>query len=485
MKGAEAATAAPRSVSDAAFRLALLAVYVALIFYAGIDHAMWRDEAQAWLIARDADGLGGLFRNLRYDGHPALWHSLLFILSRFGDDPNLMLALNFTIMATTAALVLWFMPLRGWERVLFPFGYFMLFEYGVKARSYGLGGLLLVLLCLAWPARARHPWLIALLLALLANTQVLFMIATIAIVFALLVEHLLRRPGAMASSGTVLLAFAFVVASWGLAAWTFIPPADTGFATDWYFALTSDRLRTALTALPAVFGDPLAVPQWLAIVVMLATLWSIRRASAAAAWLFLSLIGILAFGYIKYAPAMWHHGVIFFTWLAAVWVARMEAPGRSAPVDRIILSACVTVMLGFQAYYGINTYRAELSRPYSNGRAVASFVTAKGWTRNVIAALTDQTVSPVIAYLGAERVYFLNGRRFGSFTIWDQRRLTRDLEGALGDLDRKERPVVLIVSLRNDDPALFARYGYREIARFTGANRREENFVLYRRPSRR
>jgi hypothetical protein len=475
----------PRSGADAALRLVLLAVYVALIFYAGIDHAMWRDEAQAWLIARDAEGLGGVFRNLRYDGHPALWHTLLFILSRFGDDPNLMLALNFAIMATMAALVLWFMPLRIWERVLFPFGYFMLFEYGVKGRSYGLGGLLMVLLCLAWPARGRRPWLIALLLALLANTQVLFMIATIAIICALLVEHLLRRPGAMPSSASVMLALAIVVASWVLALWTFNPPADTGFAVDWYVTLTSDRLQTALTALPAVFGDRDAVPQWLAIAVMVATLWSIRRAPAAATWLFLSVTGILGFGYIKHAPAMWHHGVVFLTWLAAIWVARMEAPGRSGPVDHIILSACVTVVLAFQACYGTSTYRAEIYRPYSNARAVASFIAAKGWTRNVIAALPDQTVSAVIAYLGAKRFYFLNGGRFGSFAIWDQRRLTSEVEAALGDLDRRKRAVVLIVSLPSDNPALFARYGYREVARFTGATLRSEDFVLYRRASRR
>ena len=163
----------------------------------------------------------------------------------------------------------------------------------------------------------------------------------------------------------------------------------------------------------------------------------------------------------------------------------MEVPGRSGPVDRIILSACVTVVLAFQAYYGINTYHAELHRPYSNAREVASFIAAKGWTRNVIAALTDIKVSAVIAYLGAERFYFLNGRRFGSFTIWDQRRLTSEVEAALSDLDRKKRPVVLIVSLRSDDPALFARHGYREVARFTGASQRDEDFVLYRRASRR
>jgi hypothetical protein len=474
---------APRTAPDAALRLALLAVYVALIFYGGIHHAMWRDEAQAWLIARDADGIGGVFANLRYDGHPALWHILLFVLTRFGDDPNLMLALNFVIMATMAALVVWFMPLRIWERILFPFGYYMLFEYGIKARSYGLGGLLLALLCLAWPTRLRRPWLIALLLALLANVQVLFMIATMAIVCALVVEHLLRRRGAMPLSPAVLLAFAIVVAGWALAAATFIPPPDSNFAPDWHFELTAERLDVALAILPSLFGARGAVPQWIPVLVMLATLWSIRRTPAAATWLLVSVVGIVAFGYVKYAPQIWHHGVVFLTWLAAIWVARQEPAESSRRLDRVILSACVTLVLAVQVYHGIKTYRTELARPYSNARAAAAFITAQGWTRDVIAVLPEYTASAVIAYLGAKRAYFVNRGEFGSFTIWDQRETP--VEAALVELDRRKRPVVLVMSIGRGDAELLARHGYSEVARFTGATWADEDFVLYRRPSRR
>ena len=46
-----------------------------------MQHAMWRYEMQAWLLARDSQTLGDLFFNLRYEGHPALWHLLLWPLA--------------------------------------------------------------------------------------------------------------------------------------------------------------------------------------------------------------------------------------------------------------------------------------------------------------------------------------------------------------------------------------------------------------------
>jgi hypothetical protein len=44
---------------------------------------MWLDELQAWLIARDSSSVIDLFKNLKYEGHPGLWHICLYLISRF------------------------------------------------------------------------------------------------------------------------------------------------------------------------------------------------------------------------------------------------------------------------------------------------------------------------------------------------------------------------------------------------------------------
>ena len=58
---------------------------------------MWRDEIQAWLLVRDSADIFSLSQNLKYEGHPGLWHYLLFPLTRIFNDPFYMQVLNLII----------------------------------------------------------------------------------------------------------------------------------------------------------------------------------------------------------------------------------------------------------------------------------------------------------------------------------------------------------------------------------------------------
>ncbi|HXT22188.1 MAG TPA: hypothetical protein VN923_15650, partial [Thermoanaerobaculia bacterium] len=92
---------------------------------------MWRDELQAWMLARVSASPAALFANLRYEGHPALWHLLLWPLAHMTARPEAMQALHFVVAGLgVAAWLAWApfpLPLRG----LFALSYLPLFEYGV------------------------------------------------------------------------------------------------------------------------------------------------------------------------------------------------------------------------------------------------------------------------------------------------------------------------------------------------------------------
>ena len=110
-------------------------------------HEIWRDEWQAWLIARDSNSLAELYENVKYEGHPTLWHLLLYGLTKITHDPWIMQLLHLIISMAAAALILFKAPFAAWQKIGLVFGYFFLFEYTVLSRSYGLS-LLLVLLFL-------------------------------------------------------------------------------------------------------------------------------------------------------------------------------------------------------------------------------------------------------------------------------------------------------------------------------------------------
>ena len=64
-------------------------------------HEPWRDEWQAWLLARDSPSLKALLYNMRYEGHPPTWHVVLFALSRVTRSVVALQALQL-VLATAA-----------------------------------------------------------------------------------------------------------------------------------------------------------------------------------------------------------------------------------------------------------------------------------------------------------------------------------------------------------------------------------------------
>ncbi|MGC8917693.1 MAG: hypothetical protein ACP5NF_12030, partial [Thermoanaerobaculum sp.] len=79
-----------------------VAVYGVLLGLLMARHEPWRDEIQAWLLARDSPHLLDLWRHTRYEGHPLLWHVLLWGLAKLTPNPAAMQVLHW-VLATAAA----------------------------------------------------------------------------------------------------------------------------------------------------------------------------------------------------------------------------------------------------------------------------------------------------------------------------------------------------------------------------------------------
>ncbi|EKD89645.1 MAG: hypothetical protein ACD_33C00018G0001, partial [uncultured bacterium] len=56
---------------DNIYVASVVLIFLLLGMYNIFHHDMWRDEIQSWLIARDSISIFDLFRNLRYEAHPA------------------------------------------------------------------------------------------------------------------------------------------------------------------------------------------------------------------------------------------------------------------------------------------------------------------------------------------------------------------------------------------------------------------------------
>ena len=470
--------------------MALVVLYALVVGIAMMFHAMWRDEVQAWLIARDSADLLSLFHNLHYEGHASLWYLLMMPLTRISADPSLMQVLQFVIAVSVVVTVLWWAPFSGLEKGLFPFGYYTLYEYGVKSRGYALGCLLLFVLCTLWPRRRSHPVTVSLVLALLANVDILWMIVSIAAVIALAVDRSINQPaeedGLRKVSWPDLLALVIIGVGWALAVATSMPPSDTGIAVGWFLDFSMERLEVTLGALSVVLSPARSVLIDMAVAAILFIAGRRARNDPPAAIFFaISAIGLLTFFYTKYPDHEWHRGLIWIALVAAVWIDRRSLPDKKSLSTRksVLPPMLFAGILVCQAYAGVKAVWIDLRQPLSRGRDVAHFIAANGWAKDPIIGLPDHTTVSIVGYLCVERAYYANGRRWGSFTIWDQlRRQPVDLDHVLDASEKFGSSVTWVSSVTTPiDRSLLGKHGFLEVGEFLGARDSDENFVVFRR----
>src|SRR5260370_920465 len=147
-----------------------LLMYGALVVVLEMHHEPWRDEADPWLLARDADCVT-FFHRMGLSGTPGLWHTLLVPLARTGLPYGSQAVLHIIIAICAAAIILWKAPFPIALRIATIFSYYLSYEYSVVVRSYALGIVLLVSVAALYPKRFERPVVWGLLVALLANTN--------------------------------------------------------------------------------------------------------------------------------------------------------------------------------------------------------------------------------------------------------------------------------------------------------------------------
>src|SRR5438128_2340121 len=105
-----------------------LLVYAALVITLELHHEPWRDEADSWLLARDAD-VPTFFHRMGLAGTPGLWHTMLVPLARTGLPYGSQAVLHIIIAISTAAIILWKAPFPIGLRIAVIYCYYLSYEY--------------------------------------------------------------------------------------------------------------------------------------------------------------------------------------------------------------------------------------------------------------------------------------------------------------------------------------------------------------------
>jgi hypothetical protein len=341
-----------------------LGVYVLLLLFALHFHEPWADEAQSWLLARDAS-LSHLWGSLlHYEGTPGLWQTLIHVLIQFGLPYSAYGLISATLAAAAMYLLLGYAPLPIWIRVILPFTYFFCYQYAVVARSYALMAPLLFAIAAIYPRARERTALMTALLILLAGVSVHgFLISGCIwlVVFgpALLTGDRSARKRALIGG----IVYSIILVCFLMAAW---PAKNVAFAEHRGLAnlrFLPDVTRAGLSSAFAGYWIPtLAILVFSAPFLWRGGGWLIFLGSAAS---------LCLFGAVVYAQ-LWHFGIIFLIWIFAMWI--------SAYKTRVTVPALAALLAAsaFQCYWTGKAIWYDWQHAYSGSQAAARFLRQSG-----------------------------------------------------------------------------------------------------------
>ena len=415
-------------------------------------HEMWRDELQAWLIARDSSTLNELFNNLKYEGHPGLWHLVLTPVTRAFKNPHAMQYLNLFISTASIFLLVAYAPFSKIDKVLISFGYYLFYEYGIISRNYSLSVFFIFLYCALRSIKYQKLIPITLVLLLLANTSVFGLIIAVSFFVSLATEIKWQKNSGESSNSRIYLLYcsALIFTLGALAVISqLVPPPDSGFATSWTLNYNFSRLReTFLTLFNGFFPIPdigfnfwnksllvrnvffedfAAITGFVVFIYFFVVL--LRRPSAALAYC-CSTFGILLFFYIKYIGSWRHHGFLYIVLISSLWLSKSspqisirKALRFNYKTSNLFSTANIFHAIVVANFVGfIIAAVQDFVNPFSSAEATALFIKKNKLDNLEIVADKSPQVSSILAYLDGKKAYYIDSSRYGTFIKWDDKR---------------------------------------------------------------
>lgn len=480
-----------------------------------LNHAMWRDELNGWLIARDSANFSEFIDNIKYEGHPILWYGFLALLNQITHNPLAMQIFHLVIATGCAGIFLCFSPFTFLQKTLFVFGYLPLYEYLVISRNYSLGFLFVLLTCTLWNTRKKTYIFVAITLALMANSNAYCLLIAVALAITLGIEYLFQdklKITLKANFLNIFISLTIVIIGIVGSVYLLLPPLDStlqGGASQWFFEFDFHRLLQTLSRI------------WSSYILILVPKDSSIMDGLIFAILSLGILGllitslikkpiplifyltatgeILLFTYLKFLGSQRHYGHLYIILIVSLWLATYY-PSSNLVINqfkkytqfdliqfnqwrnwlKIHQSKIIFTILFCQLVAGIISFSRDLTVPYSASRETANFLKTQSLQQEFLMGSEDFTIAPISGYLN-QKIYYPESQKLGSFVLFNSKRnIVNDeeiLRQATNILEQKENSVLLILnhSLETSNQQLNISF----IKSFTNAFIYNEKYYLY------
>ena len=384
------------------------AIYAAVVGLSIYHHEPWADEAQAWLLARDASLVDLWTKLVHYEGTPGLWHTLLHVLIRLGM-PYAGLNITSGLLGMAAAwLLVMRAPLPLLIRFFLPFTFFLCYQYAVVARSYSLLPLLLFACAITYKEAAVRLGLFTTLLLLIAAVSLQGFVISASLAFAFGWSNI-RAKFDRKRLGLAAVVYVGGLVVLAASAW----PASDAFSNHINYSLVQLCQVSAYSFRDAFTGN------WFASLAVIAlSLPFLWRGGGLVAFI-VSSTGLCAVGSIIYSN-VWHQGLLFLIWLFAIWIS---AVGRR-PSAALLLALAIVIC--FQCYWTIRSIGFDWEHPYSGSLQAARFLQSTGISNRAVNAIGYSCTALQPYFRGNIFSNINGGKGRPAFWVWSARNHTND-----------------------------------------------------------
>ncbi|MBD2196107.1 MULTISPECIES: hypothetical protein [Calothrix] len=480
-----------------------------------LNHAMWRDELNVWLIVRDSQSLSELFYNIHYEGHPFVWYICLAILKQIINNPIIMQIFHLCLATTSVYLFTRYSPFSYLQKVLYCLGYFPLYEYLLISRNYAIGLLFCLLFCTLYASRKQTYLKLSIVLFFLANSNAYCLVLSIVLTTTLVLDYILQKPlNQIILAKKIDIVFSFLIACSGiiLSLIQLIPPQDSKLAGGLSGFVLNFNFNHLIKTLIRVWNSYIIIlvpgeSQQISLIVFslislafigfFAVLF-IRKPIIFFLYTF-GTIAILAFTYVKFLGAPRHYGHLYTLLIVCLWLSKyysksslflqvfrphlrtyiIKAIKWTKPYHPLV----IMFMLYAQMLGGIFTFSRDIILPFSASRETATYLKAeyKDKLKDVfIIGSPDYTMSPIAGYIN-RKIYYPEIQRLGSFVLFTTQRQEVDHAAILNQLSQiiktQSEPILLILNKQLE--ANNSQLKITPVKEFTRAFNSDERYHLY------
>ncbi|HEX7342845.1 MAG TPA: hypothetical protein VF398_01180 [bacterium] len=488
---------------------AILLLWLLIVIFVSARHEMGRDEVRALVLAIEAPSYSQLPAAINNEGHPVLWYVLLRLAYSVFPDPVILKIVNIALAFIAVLIFFRYSPFLVWQKILFIFGVFPLFEYPIHCRNYAISMVFFFAFAALYPYRKQKPLWLALILALLANTNAFACIFAAFLAAFWFLDELLMERRSINLHGVVLLMVGMSIVAAGMVASIAValPPRDTAL-TPVYSANLAQVIKTFLidlvnpgphfTSAFSRLSNPVRNLLFYSLTIGLL----IRPLAAVTFWL--GTAAMCTFFSTVYGSHARHQGLVVLLMITLYWIVYRQtsltafgdltkiklqniknaiaanwanADGFLRRLKGKVLSlhllAVYLVLTGiFVFHIALAAYRVHLdvTRQMSSNKAFAEYLDSHPEYDDAIIIGEPDYGLTSLWYYTSRRIYLPREERFGNINKWGaSNRIALSL-GELLDAAQKikvseGKPVLIALghSLSSRQPSLHIKYSYNKL----------------------